>query len=332
MEKKEKFTPNRDLKLLEQVRETLRYYHYAFSTEKTYCQWIVRYIYFFNKERHPKDMGEKEIERFLSHLASKEKVSASTQKQALNALVFLYRDVLLMPLDDKIAPIRAKRKVRPPTVLTCEEVENLFFQMMGTHQLMARLIYGSGMRLMECIRLRIQDLDFGQNNLFIRGGKGGKDRTSYLPEVVQNELLQHLERVKNLHKDDLEQGFGEVYLPGALARKYRGAAKETGWQYVFPSQKRSVDPRAGRERRHHVLESGLQKAVKTAAKKTKIDKRVTVHTLRHSFATHMLESGTNIRILQELMGHANVKTTEIYTHVMKKDIHMLLNPLDRMYL
>ncbi len=276
-------------------------------------------------------MGEKEIESFLSHLASKEKVSASTQKQALNALVFLYRDVLLTPLDQKIAPIRSKRNVRPPTVLTCEEVESIFSQMKGTHLLMARLIYGSGMRLMECIRLRIQDLDFGQGNLFIRGGKGGKDRTSYLPKVIQNELLQHLERVKNLHRIDLEQGFGEVYLPEALARKYRRAAKETGWQYVFPSQKRSVDPRTGKERRHHVLESGLQKAVKTAAKKAALDKRVTVHTLRHSFATHMLENGTNIRILQELMGHADVKTTEIYTHVMKKDINALQNPLDRMY-
>ncbi len=276
-------------------------------------------------------MGEKEIESFLSHLASKEKVSVSTQKQALNALVFLYRDVLLISLDKKIAPVRSKRKVSPPTVLTCEEVENVFSQMKGTHLLMARLIYGSGMRLMECIRLRIHDLDFGQGNLFIRGGKSGRDRTSYLPKVIQDELLHHLERVKNLHRIDLEQGCGEVYLPEALARKYRRAARETGWQYVFPSQKRSVDPRTGKERRHHVLQSGLQKAVKTAAKKAMLDKRVTVHTLRHSFATHMLESGTNIRILQELMGHADVKTTEIYTHVMKKDINALQNPLDRMY-
>ncbi len=331
MEKEAKFTPNRDLKLLDQVRETLRYYHYAFSTEKSYCQWILRFIYFFNKERHPKDMGEKEIERFLSHLASEEKVSASTQKQALNALVFLYRDVLLIPLNQKIAPIRSRRKVNPPTVLTCEEVQSVFSQMKGIHLLMARLIYGSGMRLMECIRLRIQDLDFGQGNLFIRDGKGGKDRTSYLPTVIQDELLLHLDRVKNLHRMDLEQGFGEAYLPEALARKYRRAVRETGWQYVFPSQKRSVDPRSRKERRHHVLQSGLQKAVKTAAKKAKLDKRVTVHTLRHSFATHMLENGTNIRILQELMGHADVKTTEIYTHVMKKDINALLNPLDRMY-
>ncbi|MCP4340018.1 MAG: integron integrase [Desulfobulbaceae bacterium] len=319
------------MKLLDQVRETLRYYHYAFSTEKAYCNWILRFIYFFNKEKHPRDMGEKEIERFLSHLASREKVSVSTQKQALNALVFLYRDVLLIPLDKKIAPVRSKRKIQPPTVLTCEEVEMVLLRMKGVHLLMAKLIYGSGMRLMECIRLRIQDLDFGQGNIFIRGGKGGKDRTSYLPRAIQDELLNHLGRVKNLHQSDLKEGFGEVYLPEALARKYKNAAKETGWQYVFPSQRRSVDPRTGKERRHHVLESGLQKAVKTAARKAELDKRVTVHTLRHSFATHMLENGTNIRILQELMGHADVKTTEIYTHVMKKDINALQNPLDRMF-
>ncbi len=277
-------------------------------------------------------MGEKEIERYLSHLATKEKVAVSTQKQALNALVFLYRDVLLMPLDSGIAPVRSKRKRKPPTVLTSEEIGTVFGQMKGTHLLMARFIYGSGMRLMECIRLRIQDLDFGQGNIYICGSKGGRDRTSYLPKFIQNELLSHIERVKALHQTDLEQGFGEVYIPEALSRKYRHAAKEIGWQYVFPSQKRSVDPRTSEERRHHVLESGLQKAIKTAAKKTGICKRVSVHTLRHSFATHMLENGTNIRILQELLGHADVKTTDIYTHVMKKDINNLQNPLDRLYL
>ncbi len=332
MEKEAKFTPNRKLKLLDQVRETLRYYHYAYSTEKSYCSWILKYIYFYKKKRHPKEMGAKEIERFLSHMATEEMVSVSTQKQALNALVFLYRDVLLTPIEDEIAPVRSKRTKKPPTVLTCEEVGAVLGQMKGLHLLMARFIYASGMRLMECIRLRIMDLDFGQGNVYIRGGKGGKDRTSYLPKLIRNELLLHIERVKELHQSDLEQGFGEVYIPEALSRKYRNAAKEIGWQYVFPSHKRSVDPRSGKERRHHVLESGLQKAVKTAAKKAAIDKRVTVHTLRHSFATHMLEDGTNIRVLQELLGHADVKTTEIYTHVMKKDINSLENPLDRLYL
>lgn len=331
MENKSKFIPNTQPKLMDQVRETLRYYHYARSTEKTYCQWILRYILFYDKKRHPKDMGAREVERFLSHLASHENLSASTQKQGLNALVFLYRDVLLTPLDNSIAPVRSKRKRRPPTVLTTEEVEPIFAQMRGTHLLMARLIYGSGIRLMECIRLRIQDVDFGQGQIFIRSGKGGKDRTTFLPRLIHEELRQHIERVKELHRSDLEQGFGEVYLPYALARKYRSAARETSWQYVFPGKSRSIDPRSGKERRHHVLESGLQKAVKTAVKKSGIDKRATVHTLRHSFATHMLENGTNIRVLQELLGHADVKTTEIYTHVMRKDIHFLQNPLDRLY-
>ena len=331
MEKKSKFTPNPKLKLLDQVRETLRYYHYAYSTEKTYCQWILRYICFYDKKLHPNEMGAREVEHFLSHLASHENVAASTQRQALNALVFLYRDVLLNPLDQSIAPVRSKRKPRPPTVLTEDEVERIFTRMHGTHLLMAKVIYGSGIRLMECIRLRIQDVDFGQGNIFIRFGKGGKDRTTFLPRFIHEEFYQHIERVKELHRRDLNEGFGEVYLPNALAKKYKNAARETSWQYVFPARSRSLDPRTGKERRHHVIESGLQKAVKTAVKKAGIDKRATVHTLRHSFATHMLESGTNIRVLQELLGHADVKTTEIYTHVMRKDIHSLQSPLDRLY-
>ncbi len=316
---------------MDQVLETLRYYHYARSTEKTYCQWILQYIYFFNKERHPKDMGEREVEAFLSHLASVKNVAATTQRQALNALVFLYRDVLHLPLDQSIAPVLAKRKRHPPTVLTEEEVQNVLAQMKGTHLLMAKLIYGSGIRLMECIRLRIQDLDFGQGKLFIRCGKGGKDRVTFLSRSIQGELRQHVERVKELHRRDLAEGFGEVYLPNALAKKYRKAGWKTPWQYVFPSKTRSVDPRSGKERRHHVLESGLQKAVKAAVKKSGIDKRATVHTLRHSFATHILENGTNIRVLQELLGHADVKTTEIYTHVMRRDIDGVKSPLDRLY-
>ena len=212
-----------------------------------------------------------------------------------------------------------------------EEIQRIFAQMKGTHLLMAKLIYGSGIRLMECIRLRIQDIDFGQGQLFVRAGKGGKDRVSFLPRIIAGELHQHIERVKELHRRDLVEGFGEVYLPNALAKKYRNAAWETVWQYVFPSKIRSIDPRSGKERRHHVLESGLQKAVKAAVKKAAIDKRGTVHTLRHSFATHMLEKGTNIRMLQELLGHADVKTTEIYTHVMRKDLEGSKSPLDRIY-
>ncbi len=331
MENKIKFTPNPDAKLMDQVHETLGYYHYARSTEKTYCQWILKYIYFFEAKRHPADMGSKEVERFLSHLATHGKVAASTQRQALNALVFLYREVLQKPLEPAIAPIRAKRKVHPPTVLTEDEVQRILSHMKGTHLLMARLIYGSGIRLMECMRLRIHDVDFGQGQIFIRSGKGNKDRTTFLPRFIREELHLHIERVKELHRQDLTEGFGEVYLPNALAKKYKNAPWEPGWQYVFPAKSRSFDPRSGKERRHHVLQSGLQKAVKTAVKKAGIDKRATVHTLRHSFATHMLEHGTNIRILQELLGHADVKTTEIYTHVMRKDIGGIQNPLDRLY-
>jgi len=313
---------------MDQVRETLRYYHYAYRTESTYSQWILRYIRFYGGKTHPEKLGTEHIERFLSHLAVNGKVSASTQRQALNALVFLYRDVLHLPLAGKIAPTRSKRKPRPPTVLTQAEVKTLLQQMSGTHALMAGLLYGAGLRLLECLRLRIQDVDFRHNNIFVRGGKGGKDRTTILSQSCREELNLHIKKVIALHHQDLEEGFGEVYLPEALSRKYRNAAKETGWQYVFPAAKRSIDPRSGRERRHHVLESGLQKAVKRASHRAGITKRVGCHTLRHSFATHMLENGVNIRIIQELLGHADVKTTEIYTHVMQRDIASLKSPLD----
>ncbi len=327
MENKHDFRPNPKLKLMDQVREVMRYHHYSYRTESTYCQWILRYIRFYGGKTHPRELGSRHVERFLSHLAVQEKVAASTQRQALNALVFLYRRVLFIPLDEKIAPIRSKKHRRPPVVLTSEEVQRLFLHMSGTHLLMAKLLYGSGLRLMECIRLRIQDVDFGQKKLYVRGGKGGKDRVTVLPPSIIGELQEHIAKVTALHHQDLEQGFGEVYLPGALARKYPGAARETGWQYVFPARKRSVDPRSGVERRHHVMESGLQKAVKRAATRAGIAKKVGCHTLRHSFATHMLEKGVNIRVLQELLGHADVRTTEIYTHVMKKDTDSLPNLL-----
>ena len=328
MENKAKFRPNPKNKLMDQVREVMRYYHYAYRTESAYCRWILRFIDHYGGKQHPRTLGAKHVERFLSHLAEKEKVAASTQKQALNALVFLYRNVLDKPLDGKIAPVRSKRLPRVPTVLTVDEVRRLLGSMQGIHALMAKLLYGSGLRLMECIRLRIQNVDFGQKLIYVRDGKGGKDRSTILPDNLLPDLQSQIDRAASLHHKDLQEGFGEVYLPEALARKYPNAARETGWQYVFPSKKRSVDPRSGKERRHHVLESGLQKAVKRAAAKAEIRKRVTCHTLRHSFATHMLENGINIRVLQKLLGHADVKTTEIYTHVMSKDISGLTSPLD----
>ncbi|OIP88124.1 MAG: integrase [Syntrophaceae bacterium CG2_30_58_14] len=314
---------------MDQVREVLRYHHYAYRTEQTYCQWILRYIHHFGGKTHPRYLGANDVEAFLSHLAIEGKVSGATQRQALNALVFLYRVVLDIPLDGEITPARSKRLTSPPTVLTQAEVQRLLAAIEGKNALMTKLLYGSGLRLMECIRLRVQDVDFGQNLIFIRGGKGGKDRTTILPRNLQDDLLAQIESVKSLHHRDLVAGFGEVYIPEALARKYRNAARETGWQWVFPARERSRDPRSGKEMRHHVLESGLQKAVKRAAQQAGIDKRVGCHTLRHSFATHMLENGVNIRVLQELLGHADVKTTEIYTHVMARDIRNLQSPLDR---
>lgn len=324
------FRPNPDLKLMDQVREVMRYHHYALRTERTYCQWIVRYIHFYGGKTHPQLLGPADIERYLSALAAEQQVSASTQRQALNALTFLYRDVLGMPLDGTIAPAKIKRQPRPPTVLTQPEVNHLLEMMSGKHALMARLLYGSGLRLMECIRLRIKDLDFGQGLIFVRGGKGGKDRTTILPEQIRQELKAQVAVVKNVHCLDLEDGFGMVYIPDALRRKYPKAERETGWQWLFPAKTRSLDPRSGREMRHHVLESGLQKAVKQATRKARIDKMIGCHTLRHSFATHMLEHGCNIRVLQELLGHADVKTTEIYTHVMQRDIRKLQSPLDQL--
>ena len=330
MESQPKFHPDPKLKLMDQIREVLRYHHYAYRTEQTYCQWILRYIRFFGNKIHPRDLSFYHIERFLSDLAVKRKVSASTQRQALNALVFLYREVLDIPLDKKIQPVRSKKKPKLPTVLGKKEIKKFLQYIEGTHALMAKLLYGSGLRLMECVRLRIKDIDFDRKRIHVLG-KGKKWRSTILAKPIILELKRHIEKVKAVHHIDLEEGFGQVYIPGALTTKYKNAAMETRWQYIFPSKKRSTDPRSGAVRRHHVLESGLQKAVKRAAHKAGIDKRVTCHTLRHSFATTMLENGINIRMLQELMGHANVKTTERYTHVMDKDISRLTSPLDDLY-
>lgn len=330
MKNKPKFQPDPKLKLLDQVRQVLRYHHYAYRTEEIYCKWIVRFLKHFNYQIHPRDMGKKHIETYLSHLAVQEDVAAATQRQALNAILFLFREVLDIPIEEEIAPIKAKKHPRPPVVMTQSEVERVLNEMQGTHLLMARLLYGGGLRLMECIRLRVQNLDFEKNHIYVRGAKGAKDRVTLLPGSIREELQIHLAWVKQLHQEDLTKGYGEVYLPHALERKYPHAAKEWGWQYVFPAKKLSKDPRSDKFRRHHVLESGLQKAVKIAVQRAGITKRVSCHTFRHSFATHLLENGVNIRVVQELMGHSDVKTTEIYTHVMEKDISVVLSPLDQL--
>ena len=313
-------------KLLDQVRDVMRYHHYAIRTEETYVRWIVQYIR-FNGTRHPKEMGKAEIERFLTHLALNRNVAAATQSQALNAIVFLYRDVLLIPIEEELQPARGKKKKRLPAVLSRSEIKSLLAGIEGTHLLMAKLLYGSGLRLMEAVRLRVHDLDFANQQLLVRDGKGNKDRSTLLPMPLHEPLMMHLVRAKELHEQDLSNGYGEVYLPGALAKKYPNAAKAWGWQYVFPSKGLSKDPRSNKTRRHHVNESGLQKAVKAASHKASIAKRVSCHTLRHSFATHMLEDGVNIRVLQELLGHKDVTTTEIYTHVMDKSFQDIESPL-----
>lgn len=331
MENKIKFRPNPNLRLMDQVRQVLRYHHYSLSTEKTYCDWITRYIRFYKCQKHPAQMGKREIEDFLSHLATNLKVSPSTQRQALNAIIFLYRQVLDIEISEQLEPIKAKKHSKPPVAMTRNEVRAVLKNMSGTHLLMAKLLYGCGMRLMECVRLRILDVDFERNLIYICGAKGGKDRRVNLPLNIKDELEKHIARVKDLHDQDMLDGNGEVYIPEALSRKYPNAKTELRWKYVFPSRDLSTDPRSGISRRHHVLESGLQKAVKTAVDKSGITKKVTCHTFRHSFATHLLENGINIRIVQELMGHSDVKTTEIYTHVMEKDISKALSPIDSLW-
>jgi integron integrase len=315
------------MKLLDQVRYVIRKKHYSIRTEQAYINWIKRYI-FFHKKRHPKDMGEKEISQYLSHLAVDRKVAASTQNQALNAIVFLYKHVLRIELGNFGRIEHARKPEKLPTVMTQAEVRQVLASMSGIYLLMAKLLYGCGLRLMECVRLRVKDIDFGQNQVIVREGKGMKDRATMLPEQLKPVLMEHLARIKMIHKRDIENGLGEVYLPFALARKYPNAARQWGWQYVFPSERISEDPRSGKIRRHHINESGLQRAVQKAARTAGFAKPISPHTFRHSFATHLLEGGYDIRTVQELLGHKDVSTTMIYTHVLNKGGKAVRSPLD----
>jgi integron integrase len=276
----------------------------------------------------PKDMGEREVSQFLSHFAVDRRVASSTQNQALNALVFLYKHVLRIDLGDFGHVERAKRPERLPTVMTKAEVARVLASMSGIYGLMARLLYGSGLRLMECVRLRVKDIDFERDQVIVRDGKGMKDRATMLPGQLKPFLSEHLGRIKTMHEQDLQKGLGEVYLPFALERKYPNAGREWGWQYVFPSERLSRDPRGGKMRRHHLNESGLQRAVQKAARLAGIAKPISPHTFRHSFATHLLEAGYDIRTVQELLGHKDVSTTMIYTHVIKKGGMGVQSPLD----
>ena len=314
-------------RLLDRLRGAIQRRHYSRRTEEAYVHWTRRYIYFHGK-RHPSELGEAAVTAFLNHLASDRKVAASTQNQALSALLFLYKEALGMELDWLDGLVRAKRPQRLPVVLTKSEVGNLLQGLDGTPRLMAELLYGTGMRLMECLRLRVKDVDFGYRQVLIRDGKGEKDRITMLPQSLVESLHAQLRRAKQLHELDLREGYGEVHLPYALARKYPRAGFEWAWQYVFPSRNRSIDPDDGVIRRHHLDESGLQRAIKQATAAAGISKPVHCHTLRHSFATHLLQSGYDIRTVQELLGHSDVSTTMIYTHVLNRGGRGVQSPLD----
>jgi integron integrase len=320
--------PGKGKKLLEQYSEFLRNRHYSLRTEKTYIGWVRQYILYHNK-RHPREMGVAEINDFITHLVNRKTVSASTQNQAISAVLFLYRNVLGVELDDKaLISIRPTKPKRVPTVLSKAEARNVISKMDGIYKIMAQIMYGSGLRLMEVIRLRVKDLDFANRQIIVRDGKGENDRITMFPDILLEPLRLHLKQIKAQHELDLSMGYGTVYLPYALERKYPNANRDFAWQYVFPAHALSIDPVSGIKQRHHLNEVNLQRAVKQAAKLAKINKPVTPHTFRHSFATHLLENGYDIRTVQELLGHKDVKTTMIYTHVLQRGGLAVKSPLD----
>lgn len=315
-------------KLLEQYSDAVRLKQYSSRTEKTYVQWVKSYILFHNK-RHPQEMGISEIRRFMTYLVSEKNVSSSTQNQALSAILFLYRHVLHIQLDETgLGEIRPQKAKSLPVVLSKEEVKAVIRKMTGVPQLITQVMYGGGLRIMEVLRLRVKDLDFANQQIVVRDGKGDNDRFTILPETLVQPLQTHLQQVKHLHEIDLAKGFGSVYLPFALDRKYPNANKDWLWQYVFPASVLFKDSKTGLTRRHHLHETVIQKSIKEAAGLAKINKRVTPHTFRHSFATHLLQNGYDIRTIQELLGHKDVKTTMIYTHVLQRGGLAVRSPLD----
>ncbi len=319
----------RQPKLLDRVRAAIRARHYSRRTEEAYVRWIRRFILHHGK-RHPLDMGESEVSDFLTSLAVRRRVSASTQNQALSAILFLYKDVLHRPLERLDGIVRAKHKRRMPVVLSRAEVKAVLAELHGVAWLMASLLYGAGLRLLECARLRVKDIDFDRSEITVRSGKGNKDRVTMLPASLREPLLRHLRQVKRQHEMDLERGAGWVELPGAIRRKYPNAGRAWAWQWVFPATRHYRDRETGQRRRHHLHESVLQRAVKLAVLKAGISKPASCHTLRHSFATHLLEDGYDIRTVQELLGHRDVSTTMIYTHVLNRGGRAVLSPADRL--
>jgi integron integrase len=314
-------------KLLDQVRDCLRVKHYSYRTEQAYVDWIKRFIIFHGK-RHPLQMGAREVSEFLTHLAVERTVAASTQNQALAALLFLYGDVLKQPLHRLNEVARAKRPEKLPVVLSRDEVHTLLNQLTGTHWLVASLLYGSGLRLLEALRLRVKDLDFHYRQIVVRDGKGAKDRITMLPLTLIQPLRNQLRKSREVHQADLREGFGAVHLPYALAKKYPNTERDWRWQFVFPAPRRSIDPRTGSPRRHHLSDDNMQKAVRAAVERTGIIKPASCHSLRHSFATHLLEAGYDIRTIQELLGHKDVSTTMIYTHVLNRGGKAVRSPLE----
>ena len=315
-------------KLLDQFKDNIRIKQYSYRTEQTYIQWVREYILFHNK-RHPREMGVTEINQFITHLVVERKASASTQNQAISAILFLYRNTLHIELDQSsLNFIRPKKGKRVPNVLSVKEVRAVITNMTGPYKLMAQIMYGSGLRLMECLRLRVKDIDFENHRIIVYDGKGGDDRVTMLPDSVIAPMREHLAQTKALHKKDLAAGLGSVQMPFALDKKYPAAHKEWIWQFIFPAPTLYTEPETGITRRHHIHETALQRAIRTAAKTAKIQKRVTPHTFRHSFATHLLQNGYDIRTVQELLGHKDVKTTMIYTHVLQRGGLAVKSPLD----
>jgi integron integrase len=316
-------------KILDQIRQVLRLHHYSIHTERAYLDWIKRYIAFHRmKSRDDLAEGEQKIEAFLTHLVVDQRVAAATQNQAMNALVFLYKRVLEQPLNETINAVRAEKKMNVPVVLTRDEVMQVIPLLEGVPQLVVKLLYGSGLRIMEAVRLRVKDVDFQMKQITVRSGKGDKDRVTTFPASMIPLVENHLAKVKVLHSRDLAEARGEVYLPHGLNRKYRGTGKQWGWQYLFPSRDVSTDPLTGKVRRHHVDPSVINKAIKAATRRAGLTKQISAHTFRHSFATHLLQRGTDIRTIQALLGHRHMSTTMIYTHILQQGGQGVPSPLD----
>jgi integron integrase len=323
-------TSNQNIRLLDRVRNAIRCRHYSIRTEHSYVEWIKQYILFHGKQ-HPENMDDTHISSFLTYLAVDRKVASSTQNQALCAIVFLYNQVLNMKVGQLDDMVRAKRPHKLPVVFTTQEVKKILLQLEGAHWLMGQLMYGAGLRVIECVRLRVKDVDFGYGQIVVRDGKGKKDRVTMLPSIIAKDLERHLLKVKHRHASDVKAGYGTVYLPYALAKKYKHANRSWSWQYVFPAVRRSIDPRSGVEQRHHISESVPQRAVKNAIRRAGVAKAGSCHSLRHSFATHLLEAGYDIRTVQELLGHKDVSTTMIYTHVLNRGGKGVQSPGDMLF-